>query len=470
MLRYDLATSPWKGYPPVNRRHAAIAALVVAPLLVVAACGSGGSGGAPAASGNFSTTPSGTLNAWAFDNADDVGKARMDNVAQQLKNVKIAYDQTGFNAQKFTTRLASGNVPDIVQMDRQYVATYAAQGLIMPLDKCFSAHNVDPHTQFYPSVLTDVTYKNQIWGVPQFYQPPAIILNKNVMNAAGVTDSQIDTSKPSVLLAAIAKMYKQSGGVPTVLGFDPQATGESNLWILGLGGQLVDKNGAPTLDNAANVYPLQLLKQITDAQGGYAKLKSFSDSFDFFGANNQYVKNQVGAEIDAQYYPNVLAPYKNQISIEAVPFRDRQDKPITVAGGQAFVIPAKAANPSAACAWAVDVTDQQNWMYAADARAKTLAGNGGINTGLFTGSPAADKAIRAQYVKPSGDAGFDKTIATYYDVVGDGVSVGASPAGQEIQTALANAITATLLGQQSPQQALAAAQQAAMRAYNTAAH
>ena len=235
-------------------------------------------------------------------------------------------------------------------------------------------------------------------------------------------------------------------------------------------GRLVDRNGSPTLDNAANVYPLQLLKQITDAQGGYAKLKSFSDTFDFFGANNQYVKNQVGAEINAQYYPNVLAPYKNQISIEAVPFHDRQDKPITVAGGQAFVIPAKAANPSAACAWAVDVTDQQNWMYSADARAKTLAGNGGINTGLFTGSPAADKAIRARYVKPSGNAGFDQTIATYYDVVGDGVSVGASPAGQEIQTALANAITATLLGQQSPQQALAAAQQAAMRAYNNAAH
>lgn len=454
----------------MNRRHAAVAALVVAPLLVVAACGSGGNGGSPAASANFSSTPAGTLNAWAFDNADDVGKARMDNVAQQLKNVKIAYDQTGFNAQKFTTRLASGSVPDIVQMDRQYVATYAAQGLIMPLDKCFSAHNVDPHTQYYPSVLTDVTYKNQIWGVPQFYQPPAIILNKNVMSAAGVSDSQIDTSKPAVLLAAIAKMYKQSGGVPSVLGFDPQATGEANLWVLGLGGQLVDKNGVPTLDNSANVYPLQLLKQITDAQGGYAKVKSFSDSFDFFGANNQYVKNQVGAEINAQYYPNVLAPYKNQISVEAVPFRDRQGKPTTVAGGQAFVIPTKAANPSAACAWAVDVTNQQNWMYSADTRAKTLAGNGGINTGLFTGSPAADNAIRSLYIKPSGNAGFDQTIATYYDVVGDGVSVGASPAGQEIQTALANAITAALLGQQSPQQALAAAQQQAMRAYNNAGH
>jgi multiple sugar transport system substrate-binding protein len=453
----------------MKTRRAAVAALAAAPLLAVAACGSGGSG---AAAGNvdFGAKPTGTLNAWAFDNPDDVGKSRMAFAAQQLPGLTIDFDQTGFNAQKFTTRLASGNVPDIVQMDRQYVGTYAAQGLIMPLDKCYAAHDVDPRQRFYTSVVDDVTYQNQVYAVPQFYQPPAIILNKNVMNAAGVSDSEIDTSKPAALLAAIAKMYKQSGGVPTTLGFDPQATGEEDLWVRGLGGQLSDKNGVPTLDDPANVYPLQLLKQITDAQGGYAKVKSFSDAFDFFGGDNQFVKNQVGAQVDAQWYPNVLSSYQNKISIEAVPFRDRDGKPISVATGQAFVIPTKAANPAAACAWAMSVTSEADWMAAAATRAHTLASSGGVNTGLFTGSPAADQAIRAKYVKPSGNAGMDQTVSTYYDVVGDGVSVGSSPAGQEIKNALTNAITATLLGQQSPAQALAAAQQDAMRAYNNVKH
>lgn len=464
--------SSWfEGERSMMRRHAAIAAVAVAPLLFLGACGTGGSSGGSASNVDFTAKPSGTLNAWAFDNADDVGMARMAYVGQHLNGVTIKYDQTTFNAQKFTTRLASGDVPDVVQMSRQYVPTYAAQGLILPLDKCFAAHNVDPKRQYYPSVAADVTYQNQIWAVPQFFQPPAIILNKNVMNAAGVTDDQIDTSKPSVLLAAIAKMYQQSGGVPTRLGFDPQATGEPYLWILGLGGHLVDKTGKPTLNDPANVYPLQFLKQIADAQGGYAKLKSFTDSFDFFGADNQYVKNQVGAEIDAQYYPNVLGPFKNQISIEAVPFRDRHGDPVTVDdGGQAFVIPAKAKNPAAACAWALGVTSQADWMASAAARAQTLAKNGGINTGLLTGSPAVDNAIRQQYIKPTGNAGFDQTINTYYDVLGHGLSVGASPAGQEIQSALKNAVTAALLGQKSPSQALADAQQAAMQAYDNVTH
>jgi multiple sugar transport system substrate-binding protein len=199
-------------------------------------------------------------------------------------------------------------------------------------------------------------------------------------------------------------------------------------------------------------------------------VKSFTDAFDTFGGNNQYVKNQVGAQVNAQWYPNVLSPYKDNISLEAVPFKDKSGKPITVASGQAFVIPAKAANPAAACAWALGVVEQGSWLAAAEARAQTLASKGGINTGLFTGSPEADKAIRDKYVKPSGNAGFDQTIGTYYDVVATGVPIGASPAGQEIKNQLINAITSTLLGQKNAQQALADAQRAAMQAYNSMKH
>jgi multiple sugar transport system substrate-binding protein len=106
-------------------------------------------------------------------------------------------------------------------------------------------------------------------------------------------------------------------------------------------------------------------------------------------------------------------------------------------------------------------------MAAGAARGKTIAKTpGAINTGLFTGSPAADQAIRSQYVKPSANAGFDQTISTYYDVVAAGKSYGASPAGQQIQTEVQNAITSSLLGTKTADAALKDAQTAAMRAYN----
>jgi multiple sugar transport system substrate-binding protein len=435
---------------------------------LAAVVGCGADDATDAVSADFGARPSGAMTAWAFDNADDVGKARMAQVASALADVKVTYDQTGFNAQKFTTRLAGGDVPDVVQMDRQFVATYAAQGLILPLDECFAAQDVRPREPFYGAVVDDVTYRGQIWGVPQFFQPAAIMVDTSVLSAAGVSAADIDTSRPDVLLAAITKMYQESGGVPSRLGFDSQPTGQANLWFAGLGGRLVDQDGKPTLDDPANLHPLQLLKQIADAQGGYAKVKSFVDAFDFFGANNQYVRHQVGAELNAQWYPNVLSAYKGSVTLAAVPFKDRSGKPVGVTtGGQAFVVPAKAANPAAACAWAVKLTAKDNWMAAAQARATTLTAKNGINTGLFTGSPEPDKAIREAFVKPSGDQGFDQTIATYYDVVEAGVSAGSSPAGQNLKNDLNNAITAVLLGEKNPEQALADAQQSALRAYET---
>jgi multiple sugar transport system substrate-binding protein len=453
----------------MRKRITAVAAIGVG-LLALTACGSGGGGGG---GGNdngtdFTAKPAGTLKAWAFDNADDVGKARLDYAAGQLKGVTIDLDATSFDAQKFTTRMASGNVPDVVQMDRQFVPQYAAQGLIEPLDACFDAQKVDPSKRWYQSVVDDVKYDGKTWAVPQFYQPPAIIVNMKVLDAAGVTPDQIDTSKPDVLLAAIGKMYKSSGGNPTTLGFDPVATGQPQLWVLSQGGTLADDKGKPTLDDASNVAGVELLKKIVDAQGGFAKVKSFTDSFDTFGDNNQFVKNQVGAQVNAQWYPNVLSPYLDKIDIRAVPFRGSDGKPFSAAGGSAFVIPTGAKNPSAACAWMNALTSPEAWMAAGEARAQTREKDGGVNTGLFTGSPESDKAIRDKWVKPSGNKDFDQVISTYYDVVDYGTTFGSSPAGQTINTELTNAVTQALLGQKSADQALKDAQAAAMRAYDKA--
>ncbi|HVU90867.1 MAG TPA: extracellular solute-binding protein [Jatrophihabitans sp.] len=455
----------------MNRKRAVLIALTAASAVgLMTACGSSGGGSSSAKGADFSANAKGTMTAWAFDGIDDVGQARVDDAKAALSNIKIKMDETAFDAQKFTTRVAGGNIPDVVQMDRGFVTTYAAQGLIMPLDKCYSAHKVDPKQRFYPAMIDDVTYQGKVWAVPQFLQPNLIILNERVMKAAGVTNDQIDTSKPDELLAAIAKMYKTSGGNPSVLGFDPVPTGQDYQWVIGLGGQLADKDGKPTLDNPNNVYPLEFLKKITDAQGGWAKIKSFTDRFDTFGKNNQYVKDQVGAQVNAQWYPNVLSPYKDQIDIQAVPFKDKNGNPVSVTGGSAFVIPAKAKNPDAACAWIIRLTDEQNWMAAEKARVATLAKNHGINTGLFTGSPKADQDIKAQYVKPSGSADFDQVINTTYQVMSGSKGLGSSPVGQQIRTALDNAIVQTLLGQKSAKDALKAAQQTAMNSYNQTKH
>jgi multiple sugar transport system substrate-binding protein len=458
-----------EGKPMKKRQRVLLAVTAVASIAALTACGSGGGGGTSSGgSADYSAKPTGTLNAWGFENADDVGQARLDYAAAQLKGVNIKIEQTAFDAQKFTAATASGQVPDVVQMSSQYVGTYAAKGLIQPLDKCLSANDVTAD-HWYDSVIGDVTFDNSIYAVPQFYQPPAIITNTRLLEAAGLTNDDIDTSDRERLLAAVTKLYKESGGNPSTLGMNPDLPGSAGLWFLGNGGQIMDADGKPTLDNPANIDELTFLKQLMDAQGGFAKVKSFIDTFDMFGAENQYVKDQVASGIYAQWYPNVLAATQANITINAVPFKDKDGNPFTVASGTAFVIPKGAKNPAAACAWALNLTSDEAWQAAGEARAKTIKDDpdpNRMNTGLFTGSPSADQAIRDAFVVPTGNAGFDQVIATYYDVVGTGKSFGSSAAGQEIQTELATAVTAALNGEKTPEQAMKDGQEAALRAYD----
>lgn len=457
-----------------HARKTFLATIAGASLLAVAACGGGGNSGdgGPDDEGGseFSTDISGAISLWGFENADEVAQSRIDLAEDKVgeSGVTFEIDASAFDAQKFTTLAASGQLPDMVLMDRQFVATYAAQDLIMPLDGCFEAQGVDPRSYWYPQVVDDVTYDGSIWAVPQFYQPPAIILNMRVLNEAGISPDQLDTSDQDALIAAAEEMTVLDGSTPTRIGFDPQGVSKAPLWMLSFGGGIIDDEGKPMLDDPANVEAVEFLQKLYDAQGGYANVKSFVDSFDVFGDNNSYVADQVGAAVFDQWYVNVLTPYAEQVEISGMPVMSQDGQPITSASGSSLVIPSTSDNPSAACAYLIALTSLDAWEAAGAARAETTANDPdrhGINAGLFTGSPEADQSIRDQYVLDTEFTGFNETIATYYDVAASGQSFGSSPAGQQIQTEVQNAVTSALLGEQSPADALAAAQEAAMRAW-----
>ncbi len=445
-------------------RMAAVAAGAVT-VLAMTGCG-GGSANGPI---EFTDEPEDTLEVWGFENADDVGQSRLDHAAEQLSGVEIEIDAAAFDAQRFTAQAASGDLPDVVQMDRNFVATYAAQGLIVPLDECMALQDVDPSERWYPQVAADVTYDDQVWGVPQFYQPPLVLLNERVLGEAGLDASAFDMTDPDGVVAAAEQMTVLEGGVPTRIGFDPQGVSKAALWMLAFGGSIVDDEGVPSLDDPANVEAIEFLQRVYDAQGGYAEVRSFVDAFDLFGDGNPYVTDQVGAAVFDQWYVNVLTPYATQVELGATPLLDADGEPFTAASGQAFVVPVGAEHPSAACQWMLELTSEDAWMAAGEARAETTAAEperNGINAGLFTGSPAADEAVRSEFVQPTDYPGFDSTIQAYYDVAAEGVSFGATPAGQQLQSEVQDAVLSALLGEATPEDALADAQEAAMRAYD----
>jgi multiple sugar transport system substrate-binding protein len=414
----------------------------------------------------FTKEVSGTLKISGFNPSDEVGQSRADYAGGQLQGVTIQLDKTNFDAQKFAAQVASGNVPDLVQTDRSVVATLADKELIIPLDECYSVHGVTPDQQYYPSTIADVTYDGKVYAVPQFFQPSALIANKRVLEKAGVSLDQLDTSKPDEIVALAKKLYSEKGGKPSVIGFDPDLPGSAYLWFTAFGGRTNDETGRPTLDDPKNLEALTWMKELMDAQGGYAPIKSLKDSMDVFGDKNQYVQDQVAVQSWAQWYVNVLSNTKDDVSLAAVPIKTLDGKPLAMASGTAFAVAAAAKNKSAACAWAINATSEAAWVAAGEARAKTVQQKKSINTGLFTASPVADQAVRTQFVQPSGNADFDQMIETFYTILPDNATRGASAVGQQIDQDLSNAVSVALTGEKSPQEALADAQASSLRAWD----
>ena len=450
-------------------RTTVLLSLAVSVGLLTTSCSSGStsdSGNAP----SFSKKASGTITTNGFTPGDEVATSRMDYAKSALPGVTVNINKGQFDAQKFAAQAASGAVPDIIDLARSDVATYASKGLIMPLDKCYSTYGVTPTKHYYPAVIDSVKYKRGIYGVPQFWQTAAIMLDMRVLKKAGLTAVDFDTSKPDAVLAAVKKLTALDGsGTPTRLGLDPNMPGNASSWFLTFGGKIVDSAGKPTLDDPANVKALTFLKAVFDAQGGYDKATSFKNTFDYFGNDNQFAKDQVAAEFNQEWYPNVLTGNTAGVDISATPLKDPSGKPIGMADGDAFAIPTAAKNKDAACAWAIKMTSDDAWVAATKARLQTVAKTkGAIFTGLFTGSATADKVITTQYQKSTGIAGFDETIKAYEESLTNGRNLGSSPAGQQINTELQNAVVPALEGNKPIAAALKDAQAAALADYKQA--
>lgn len=455
------------------RRHFVQASAAAAVLgMSATACGRGGDSPAPGGTGGgegheFATDATGTLKTMGFNPGDEVGQSRADHAAEQLPEVTVEMDTTNFDSQKFTAQAAAGQVADLIQLDRSAVATFAANHLILPLDQGFEVHGVDPAQLYYEPAVAEVSHDGAIYAIPQFFQPNAIVVNTRAAEAAGVAPEDFDTSDPEMFLRTVETATSMEGSTPLTLGFDGDIPGSVEMWLQVFGGGSIGQDGAPTLDTPENLEALTWIKQVLDLQGGYAEVTSLKNAMDVFGAENQYVTDQVVAQSWAQWYLNVLTDTAEQVDIQVVPVKDRDGKPFAFAGGTCFAVPSRAANPDAALAWALSVTSTEAWLKAGEAREASAQEAGGINTGVFSGSPVADQQIREQFVQETGDPDFDQAIPVYYDILADPRATGSSLAGDQIKQALTDAVTAAVGGEKEPQQALTDAQAAAMREFES---
>jgi multiple sugar transport system substrate-binding protein len=441
------------------RKALALAALI-ASIAVVAVTAS-------LASAHSTKTNAGTLNIMGFGTGDDVAETRA-ALATKAVGGTVNRPSGGFNDQQFLAAVASGNPPDLVYLDRQKVGTYAAKGAFLPLTSCIKSQKINMK-QYRQAAVNEVTYKGQVYGIPEFYDVRTILVDNRVLDQTNTPIGWLNPAKPAQLLAAAKKMVKFDGkGNVTRIGFDPKLPEFFPLWAKAYGVDILSKDGlTPHLNDPRAIKALQYAMSLINAQGGWNKFKSFRDTWDFFGSDNQVQQNQVGAWPMEQWYYNVLASSSPKVQITALQFRNLKNQPINYETGSAWAIPKGSKNTAAACTWARVMTSVNTWMAAAKNRAAIRKAKNQPYTGISTGNAVADEDIYKQ-TYTSINKFFDEAVKKVLDVQRFSFGIPASPASAEFAAAWQNALNRVLAGQQTPAAALNQAQKEAVAAIKKA--
>ena len=221
----------------MHKRSLAALACIAAVTAVVAACGSSGS--APAASADASKQQ--TLTVWymtgdlssatiaAIDRAftDETG-AKVNVQIQQWQDINT----------KITTALTQSSPPDVLELGNTDVPLFAANGGLADLTS--DARALEQGQSWLPGLAGPATVSGHVFAAPLFGGNRAVIYNKKIWAAAGVSTVPASYAE---LLTDLNKIKAANAGKPGFSAFYfPGKYWYSALqWVWDAGGQLASE-------------------------------------------------------------------------------------------------------------------------------------------------------------------------------------------------------------------------------------
>ncbi len=462
--------------------------LLVVFALVLSACGPNtdeeteepapgatGAGSAPPASGDGTgeLDATGELFAYgfAYETGDTVAKSRADYTLEQYPDLEVTYSESGFESQGFLAALQGSDPPDVVNLPRNVIGSYIARGTLAPLDDCIGQAGIDTST-FYEAAMAQVTVDGTVYALPEFYNTRIWLVNSDLFEEAGLDAAEFDFGDWDAIGQASADIAQVEGGIER-LGIDPKIPEFLEMWVRANGGQMLSDDGRESLlDTPEVAEAVEFTVGLIEAQGGGTDFLEFRNDpsayGDFFGPENQFVMGTVAAFPMEQWYLNVMAENSPDAPVVARPFVTREGEPITLQDGNSWAITANSDNPDAACAYIASMVSTDAWVAAAEARQEERTAEGLPSTGVYTGNSEADEIIFGEIVDLAEFPQFQEMVDVTLEGQETAFGFPPSPAGQEFQDAVNDAVNRVISGDADVETALAEADQEAQAAIDSA--
>ncbi|TDN92267.1 extracellular solute-binding protein [Microbacterium sp. BK668] len=144
--------------------------------------------------------------------------------------------------QQLSQGFAAGDPPDLFYLSTEALAGYAANGSLQAY-----GDDLENKDDFYPSLVENFTYEDQFYCAPKDFSTLALIINKGLWDAAGLTEADIPTTWDE--LASVAQTLTKDGVVGLGYGWEWQRLG---TFMAQAGGGLVE-DGEPIANSQENV-------------------------------------------------------------------------------------------------------------------------------------------------------------------------------------------------------------------------
>jgi multiple sugar transport system substrate-binding protein len=386
-------------------------AAAAAVALGLTACSSGGNTTASTSASSFGVNATGTVHFWARQATDGPAIALVKEFNATHKNLKVVLHLTPPNddTSQLATAIRAGSPPDVVGLNDIDVPTFSHENALLNITKYVNA--LPYKSALSPGHLALATIGSQYYGVPYLADLSVLWYNKKLFTEAGLNPNDPPTNYAQIVsdaekinaLGNGISGFSFAGDCQGCLGF----TMLPSLWADGvhmLNGPLGNQTANVTNDS-------QLKTMLADYQLMWSrKLVPLADQTQTgltWGAD--FEAGKVGI-LPGDY--GIAAAFKPSLKAD---FADAPlpgvtgDSYSTFDGGDDFVIPAGASNPSGAwefIKWALEPAQQQQYP--------TL-GDTPVRTDILTPAFAAKFPYDAVALKALAKGSVEYTLA--YDAV-----------------------------------------------------
>jgi multiple sugar transport system substrate-binding protein len=153
-------------------------------------------------------------------------------------DVKVNYVVQQDMVTKFLTAATTGQTPDVMIWDRFITSLYAPKNVLAPINEYLERDGIDT-AGFYEQAVRELSYGENIYGLPLTVDARALFYNKTLLEEAGV---EPPTTWEELRAAAIALTKRDDSGKLIQSGFAMNDVGLFNMWLQQAGGSMLSED------------------------------------------------------------------------------------------------------------------------------------------------------------------------------------------------------------------------------------